>query len=70
MIDPKKLAALKRRLRVKPPRAASKQKVVQKNLSLPENEAARLKALSQRAGLSQAGLVIAALDAYEALNEK
>lgn len=69
-IDPKKLTALKRRLRIKPQVPASKQKLVQKNLSLPENDAARLKALSKRDGLTQAGVLIAALDAYETLYGK
>lgn len=41
-------------------------KRVQKNLSILEGDAARLKALAERDGLSQARLLSAALDAYEA----
>jgi hypothetical protein len=67
-IDPKKLDALKRRLRTKPAKALPKLPLVQKNLSIPKDAAARMKALAERDGLTQAALVIQALDAYEALN--
>jgi len=64
-MDTKKLAALRKQLRITSPPPVPKQKLVQKNLSLPERDAVRLKRLSQRDGLTQAGLLIAALDAYE-----
>lgn len=41
-------------------------KRVQKNLTILERDAERLAALAKRDGLSQAGLLSAALDAYEA----
>ena len=41
-------------------------KRVQKNLSILESDAERLAALAKRDGLSQARLLSAALDAYEA----
>ena len=41
-------------------------KRVQKNLSILESDADRLAALAKRDGLSQARLLSAALDAYEA----
>lgn len=41
-------------------------KRVQKNLSILENDAERLSTLAKRDGLSQARLLSAALDAYEA----
>lgn len=50
----------------KPVVAAETGKRVQKNLSILEGDAARLKALADRNGLSQARLLSAALDAYEA----
>lgn len=40
-------------------------KRVQKNLSILESDAERLKVLAQRDGISQAQLLSAALDAYE-----
>ena len=40
-------------------------KRVQKNLSILESDAERLKALAKRDGISQAQLLSAALDAYE-----
>lgn len=40
-------------------------KRVQKNLSILERDADRLKALAKRDGISQAQLLSAALDAYE-----
>lgn len=72
MIDPGKLAALKRHLGTKPKtaKAAPRAKRVQKNLSISPEDAARLKALARRDGLSQAELFIAALDAYESLKGK
>lgn len=70
MIDPGKLARLKRRLRIEPAEVLPKPPLVQKNLSIPKPDAARMKALAERDGLTQAALVVKALDAYEALNEK
>lgn len=72
MIDPVKLAALKRHLggSAKPPRSPVTAKRVQKNLSIPLTDAERLKALATRDNLSQAALLIAALNAYEALHGK
>lgn len=61
---------MKRRLRTKPAEALPKQPLVQKNLSIPKPDAARMKTLAERDGLTQAALVIRALDAYEALSEK
>ncbi|MBU1210176.1 MAG: hypothetical protein KJ587_02760 [Alphaproteobacteria bacterium] len=73
-----KLEAIKRHLRpAATPKAKPKRKVkaplpkpppgkrVQKNLTILESDAARLKALAKRDGLSQARLLSAALDAYE-----
>jgi hypothetical protein len=42
---------------------------VQKNLSILESDAERLKALAERDGVSQARLLSAALDAYEAASD-
>jgi hypothetical protein len=44
-------------------------KRVQKNLSLMERDAERLAALAKRDGISQARVLSAALDAYEARTE-
>jgi len=44
-------------------------KRVQKNLSILENDAERLRALADREGVSQARLLSAALDAYERMHE-
>lgn len=71
MIAPGKLAALRKHLgRGDTSAAETRLQRVQKNLSIPAADAARLKALSQRDGISQAGLLIAALDAYETLHGK
>jgi hypothetical protein len=43
---------------------------VQKNLSILESDAERLRALAEREGVSQARLLSAALDAYERLHAK
>ena len=43
-------------------------KRVQKNLSILEHDAERLRALAQRDGVSQARLLSAALDAYERMH--
>lgn len=43
-------------------------KRVQKNLSILEHDAERLKALADRDGVSQARLLSAALDAYERMH--
>lgn len=71
MIAPGKLAALQKHLggTASTP-AKPKTPRVQKNLSIPASDAIRLKALAERDGLSQAGLLIAALNAYEALHGK
>jgi hypothetical protein len=57
----------------KPTAAPSSQppsgKRVQKNLSILESDAERLKALAERDGVSQARLLSAALDAYEAASD-
>jgi hypothetical protein len=45
-------------------------KRVQKNLSILESDAERLRALAQREGVSQARLLSAALDAYERMLSK
>jgi hypothetical protein len=45
-------------------------KRVQKNLSILEHDAERLKALAERDGVSQARLLSAALDAYERMPAK
>jgi hypothetical protein len=45
-------------------------KRVQKNLSILECDAERLRALAQRDGVSQARLLGAALDAYERMHDK
>lgn len=50
----------------KPALAPEPGKRVQKNLSLLERDAERLTTLAKRDGLSQARLLSAALDAYEA----
>ncbi len=71
-----KLDAIRKHLRLIPPPAphalARKPapapvtaKRVQKNLSILESDAERLKALAKRDGISQAQLLSAALDAYE-----
>ncbi len=62
-----KLDAIRAHLRLKrkTTRAAPRGKRVQKNLSLLEADAIRLKALAARDGVSQARLFAAALDAYE-----
>ncbi|CFX24228.1 conserved protein of unknown function [Candidatus Filomicrobium marinum] len=44
-------------------------KRVQKNLSILEQDAERLKALAKRDGISQAQLLSAALDVYESHHE-
>ncbi|MCV0370210.1 hypothetical protein [Filomicrobium sp.] len=49
----------------KPVHAPATGKRVQKNLSILESDAERLKALAKRDGLSQAQMLSAALDAYE-----
>lgn len=51
--------------RLKPAFAPATGKRVQKNLSILESDAERLKALAKRDGISQAQLLSAALDAYE-----
>lgn len=48
-----------------PVRSADTGKRVQKNLTILETDAARLKALADRNGVSQARLLSEALDAYE-----
>jgi hypothetical protein len=69
-----KLDAIRRHLRLIPPPephasarkpAPATGKRVQKNLSLLESDAERLKALAKRDGISQAQLLSAALDSYE-----
>ncbi len=71
-----KLDAIRRHLRLIPPPepnaparkpapAPATGKRVQKNLSILESDAERLKALAKRDGISQAQLLSAALDAYE-----
>lgn len=72
-MDRDKLAALKQHLgtaRSAPAAVPAKPHRVQKNLSIPAADAQRLERLSKRDGLSQAGLLLAALDAYEALHGK
>lgn len=71
-----KLDAIREHLRLEPPAqkpdaptpapAPETGKRVQKNLSILERDAERLTALAKRDGLSQARLLSAALDAYEA----
>lgn len=63
----RKLEAVRRHLRggVKRVQPQNRRKRVQKNLSILEGDAARLKSLSARDGLSQAQLLGQALDAYE-----
>ena len=74
-----KLDAIRKHLRLpqavqEPPRKAAPAsdpgKRVQKNLSILERDAERLAALAKRDGLSQARVLSAALDAYEANNEE
>ncbi len=68
-----KLMAVKKHLKAKPKKSlpsAPKEKRVQKNLSLSQSDAERLKALAKREGLSQAALISAALDAYEKLHSQ
>jgi len=70
-----KLDAIRKHLRLsqpepqatarKPAPAPVTGKRVQKNLSILESDAERLKALAKRDGISQAQLLSAALDAYE-----
>jgi len=70
-----KLDAIRKHLHLSPPEsqaparkptpAPATGKRVQKNLSILEQDAERLKALSRRDGISQAQLLSAALDAYE-----
>lgn len=62
-----KLDAIRKHLRLLSTAAAVQDtgKRVQKNLSILEHDAARLKALAERDGISQARLLSAALDAYE-----
>ena len=70
-----KLDAIRKHLRLNSPEpkvpahnpapAPETGKRVQKNLSLLESDAERLKALAKRDGISQAQLLSAALDAYE-----
>jgi hypothetical protein len=72
-MDRDKLAALKQHLgtaRSAPAVVPAKPLRVQKNLSIPAADAERLKGLAARDNLSQAGLLVAALDAYEALHGK
>lgn len=72
-MDRDKLAALKQHLgtaRSAPAAIPAKPLRVQKNLSIPAADAQRLERLSKRDNLSQAGLLLAALDAYEALHGK
>jgi len=63
-----KLAALKTRFGVMYGQAAGhvSERRVQKNLRLPESAAARLATLAEAEGLSQAALVVKALEAYAA----
>ncbi len=71
-----KLDAIRRHLHLTPPqpqaparqptRVPATGKRVQKNLSILESDAERLKALAKRDGISQAQLLSAALDAFEA----
>jgi hypothetical protein len=42
---------------------------VQKNLSILEHDAERLRALAERDGVSQARILSAALDAYERMHK-
>lgn len=70
-----KLDAIRKHLRLRPPErqapapkaicAPATGKRVQKNLSILESDAERLKALAKRDGISQAQLLSAALDAYQ-----
>jgi hypothetical protein len=72
-MDRDKLIALRAHLgtaRSVPAASPAKPSRVQKNLSIPAADAARMKALAARDNLSQAGLLLAALDAYEALHGK
>lgn len=74
-----KLDAIRKHLRVSPsePQARERKpapvpatgKRVQKNLSILECDAERLKALAKRDGISQAQMLSAALDAYEKMSE-
>lgn len=75
-----KLDAIRKHLRLRPPerqapatkaiRAPATGKRVQKNLSILESDAERLKALAKRDGISQAQLLSAALDVYEAATHR
>lgn len=67
---PGKLSAVRKHFRARPQGfpAPEKAKRVQKNLRILEKDAARMKALAMRDGLSQAGLLAAALKAYELQN--
>ncbi|WP_088343683.1 MULTISPECIES: hypothetical protein [Rhodomicrobium] len=72
-MDRDKLIALRAHLgtaRTVPAAAPAKPSRVQKNLSIPAADAERMKGLAARDNLSQAGLLVAALDAYEALHGK
>lgn len=72
-MDRDKLMALQAHLgtaRSTPAAGPVKSSRVQKNLSIPAADADRLKGLAVRDNLSQAGLLLAALDAYEALHGK
>lgn len=68
-----KLDAIRKHLNLPSPKAEGRPlkpqpptgKRVQKNLSILERDAERLKALAKRDGISQAQLLSAALDAYE-----
>jgi hypothetical protein len=62
-----KLEQIRRHLRpaTHHPKAPETGKRVQKNLSIMESDAARLAALAERDGISQARLLSAALDAYQ-----
>jgi hypothetical protein len=74
-----KLDAIRKHLRLEPPKLSRENhkpspapetgKRVQKNLSILERDAERLTALAKRDGLSQARLLSAALDAYEAATD-
>ncbi|MCD8571200.1 MAG: hypothetical protein LRY76_06725 [Alphaproteobacteria bacterium] len=70
-----KLDAIRKHLQLSPPEPQTPArkpapvpvsgKRVQKNLSILESDAERLKALAKRDGISQAQLLSAALDSYE-----
>lgn len=69
--QPEKLSALQKRFRKTRNGADSgATERVQKNLSIPKYDAERLEKLANKAKLSQACLLGAALDAYEAALKK